>query len=274
MTLHFTDLPRPLLVGSLRNRTTAETIADMKSGESDGARAFILHLQLLDQPYRQPEELRKIFTATRYPMMAINYRCDGGPSDDERVNMLLQATRVGAKCIDLPADTFDLDSRKSLAGCTLPFAAADPEEISMRPECIDKQMQIIKQVHALDAQVLMSAHALNTHLDCTQAVSLATEMESRGADIVKIVTDCPTVDHALEMLRTTVELRKRLKVPFVYICTGPHGEIVRPLAPLLGSMLVFGHHDYHERANLRKQLLGNLRELYRIIPWRIDDYLE
>lgn len=270
----FTNLPRPLLVGSLRNRNTAETIADIKNCEADGARAFILHIQMLDPEYRRSEELKKIFSATSYPVMAIYYRWGNDLKDEERVSALLEAVRFGAGCMDLPADTFDADSQASLEGCALPFAKANPKEISMRPECILKQKQIVDQAHSLGAQVLMSAHVLNTHLNCEEALSLAQEIESRGADIVKIVTACPSVDHALEMLRTTVELKRKLKVPFLYICTGPHGAFIRPLAPLLGSMLVLGHHEYNERSNIFKQLLGNMRELYRIIPWRIEDNQE
>lgn len=274
MKVNFTDLPRPLLVGSLRHANVAGAIADIKASESDGARAFILHIQLLDEEHRRPESLRKVFASTRYPVMAINYRREGGPSDEQRMDMLLDAVRAGASCIDLPANTFDADSRRSLEDCPLPFAAVNPDEISMRPDCVMKQRRHIEQAHALGAQVLMSAHALNTQLNCEQALSLALEMESRGPDMIKIVTSCSSVDHALEMLLTMVSLRRKLKVPFVYICTGPHGELVRPMAPLLGAMLVFGHHDYTERSNTSKQLLANMRELYRIIPWRIDEYPE
>lgn len=274
MKVKFTDLPRPLLVGSLRHADAARTIADIKASELDGARAFILHIQRLDEEYRRPEELRRVFASTRYPVMAINYRREGGASDEQRVELLLDAVRVGASCIDLPADTFDGDSRRSLEGCSLPFAAADPSEVSMRSDCVAKQKQTIEKVRALGAQVLLSAHCLQTHLNRGQALSLALEMESRGPDMIKIVTNCPTVDHAMEMLLTVVALKRKLRVPFVYICTGPHGELVRPMAPLLGAMLVFGHHDYTERSNTSKQLLANMREFYRMIPWRMNEYPE
>ncbi|NLW86265.1 MAG: type I 3-dehydroquinate dehydratase [Planctomycetes bacterium] len=273
MTPKFTDLPRPLLVGSLRHRTTARTIADIKACQEDGARAFILHIQRLDDECRKAAELSKIFAATRHPVMAINYRVPDGPSDEDRLTKLLEAARAGAACIDLPGDIFDADSRGSLKNCPLPFGAANPEEISMRPKCIEKQKLAIEQAHALGAQVLMSTHCLGAALDCSQAVALAIEIESRGADIVKIVTACPSVDHALEMLRTMVELKRTLRVPFVYICTGPHGQLIRPLAPLLGSMLVFGHHEYDENSNMAKPLLSDLREFYRIMQWRVDDHI-
>ena len=192
--------------------------------------------------------------------------------DNGQIRVLFEAVEAGAACVDIRADAFDPDPQSSLAECGMPFAAAKPVQISMCTECIHRQKACIEQVHAMGAEALLSAH-VQTHFTCEQAVSLALEMESRGPDIVKIVTDCPDVDQALEMLRSTVELKKRLKVPFLYICTGPHGDIIRPLAPLFGSLLVFGHHDYSEMSNIHKPLLGNLREFYRIIPWRIDDYM-
>lgn len=274
MKADFVNSPRPLLVGSLRNRTTAQTIADIRNSELDGAQAFILHIQLLDEQYREPDELKKIFASTCFPVMAIYYRSGNALTDEARADAMLKAVHAGASCVDLPANTFDSDSQDSLTGCTLPFAAANPKEISMRWTTIGQQQEYIEQVHSLGAHVLMSAHIMPAHLNGEQALSLAQEMASRGADIVKIVTTCPSVEHALEMLQVMVELKKKLAVPFVYLCTGPHGALVRPLGPMFGSMLVFGHHDYNEYSNPSKQLLSNMREFYRIMPWRVDDYLE
>ena len=124
----------------------------------------------------------------------------------------------------------------------------------MNPVYVNKQKECIDKAHSMGAEVLMSAH-VRTHLDCEQTVSLAVEIQSRGVDIVKIVTTCPSVEHILEMLRTTIELKKRIRVPFLYICQGPYACLSRYLGPLFGSMLAFGHHDYTEMSNVNKQLL-------------------
>ena len=50
-------------------------------------------------------------------------------------------------------------------------------------------------------------------MNCEQVVELAKEMESRGPDAVKIVTVALNEDDLIEAMKTTVELKKTLKVP-------------------------------------------------------------
>ena len=57
----------------------------------------------------------------------------------------------------------------------------------MKPEAIKRQRQVIDEVHRLKGEILMSAHT-RVHLSVEQCVSMAKEMESRGADIVKVVS--------------------------------------------------------------------------------------
>ena len=201
--------------------------------------------------------------------MAIYYPPKNEERNDEyRISVQMEAVRSGFSSVDLRADTFDCDSRKSLEGCKASFASANPAEISMRPDVIEKQKQTIYEFHEMGAEVLMSAH-VQVELLTEQAISLAKEIESRGADIVKIITACHNPEHALTMLNTMAALKKELKVPFLYGCFGPHSRMMRPLSPLFGSMLVFGHHQYNALSNFEKPLLKDMKELYRIINWNM-----
>ena len=181
----------PLLVGSIRQPSPIEAIADIKNCECDGAQAFILHIQLLEEQYRSFDCFKQIASSTALPIMAINYPTESEADDEFLTAVQIQALSAGFSAVDIRANTFDYDSRSSLEGCKVAFASANPKEISMRPDVINKQKQTIEKFHKTGAQVLISAH-VSVELSEEQAMSLALEMQSRGADIVKIITDCQT----------------------------------------------------------------------------------
>ena len=264
----FTKIPRPVLVSSLRHRTVDEVIADIRLSEAQGAQAFLLHIQLLNEEYKNAEALKKIFDATDLPVMAINYRTEGQRDDEKLTALLLDAVRVGAAAIDLPLDTFDCHAQKSLKLTDLPFAAANPKQVSMLESAVARQKDLIAQVHDLGAEVLLSAH-VETPLTAAQGVSLAAEMQSRGADIVKIITWCNTHEQALEILHTDALLDKKLSVPYLYQCGGAYGALVRLIAPLFGSSLVLCHAEYGELSNCEKPLLTDVKKVHDGIKWRL-----
>lgn len=268
MSKTFLGHNRPILVGSIRQPTAKDVLADIKNCEHDGADAFILHIQLMEEEYHNFDCLKQIADSTSLPIMAINYPNGSGQTDEERTQIQKEAVRAGFACVDICANTFDHDSRSSLTGCRAAFAAANPAEISMRPEIIEKQKQTIYEFHEMGSEVLMSAH-VQVELSEEQALSLALEIESRGADIVKIIADCRSPEQALHMLNTTVTLKKHLKVPFLYGCSGYHGRMLRPLSPLFGSMLVFGHHQYTALSNFHKPLLKDMKKFFQIVDWNM-----
>jgi 3-dehydroquinate dehydratase len=270
MDKSFASLSHPLVVGSIRQSCPEDAVKDIKAAEQDGAHAFILHIQLLAEQYRTYEALRTITLSTNCPIMAIYYKGGGDDSDEHKVKVQMEAVRAGFSSVDLRADLFDSNPHTSLTDCTRSFARACPNEVSMDVTAIQKQKALIEELHNIGAEVLMSAH-VSVELSQEQAVDLALEIRSRGADIVKIITSCKSTDQLLEMLRTTVVLKKRLEVPYVYCCNGEHGALLRPIAPLFGSMLVFGHHEYGALSNKEKPLLEDINELYRIIKWRMPE---
>lgn len=257
-----------LLTGSLRQRMKDMVLADIKNCEGDGADSFILHIQYLKKEVQCFEAFQEMADSTPYPIMAINYRSENGPGDEERIAVQKEAIRAGFACVDMPADLFDPDSRSSLSVCNKAFAAANPKEISMRPHIIEKQENAIADFHQSGAEVLLSAHVY-VELSEEEAISLALEMQSRGADIVKIITACNSPEQALTILETTAALKRTLKVPFLYGCYGPHSKLTRPVSTLFGSMLIFGHHDYAELSNRDKPLLKDMKEFQRIIKWNM-----
>ncbi|MFA5561821.1 MAG: type I 3-dehydroquinate dehydratase [Eubacteriales bacterium] len=245
MKKSFSQQSLPMVVGSVKHKNANDVIAEILKAEADGAKAFTVTIQLLQAAYHTFESYKSIAGATDYPVMGINYRTNGGPDDEQRIEMLREAVRAGFRSVDIPAYSYDYDTQSSLSLCTLPFASAYPKEISMRPQVIAKQKELIKEFKEMGAEVLMSAH-VGVELSLEQAVSLALEMQSRGADIVKIITDCKSEEKQLEILQTNLALKKLLSVPFVYTCSGKYSHFIRYNAPLFGTMLVFANQAYGE----------------------------
>ena len=84
----------------------------------------------------------------------------------------------------------------------------------------------------------MSAHT-RVHLSIEQAVSMAKEIESRGPDMVKVVSADFSFEDLLDTMRSTIEIKKILQIPFIMMSHGEHSKIGRVVCPMLGSMLAF-----------------------------------
>ena len=272
MTLSFSEMPRPLIVGSMSRRSEQDAIDYIKASEGDGAKAFTFGIQNLEEKYRNEQSFKRIAASTEYPIMAIYYRNGDNLKlpDCERLDILEKAVKGGFRSVDLPMYLFDENPADSLKTCKLSFADACPKEVSMKPEAVDKQKNTVGRFKALGAEVLVSAH-VEVELRLEQAVSLALEMESRGADIVKIVTACDTSEHALEILQTNLELKKELKVPSIYTCSGYHGKLIRRTAPLFGTMLVFSNHEYGELSVAEMPLIRDMVHFYKLTEWRAEN---
>lgn len=268
---NFSKMKGPAIIDSIRMETKEQAIEEIKRAQKQGAQGFLLHIQFMEKKYRNACDIREIISHSDKPVMALNYRKDGEDNDHEKLSsLLLEAVDNGASAVDMWCDMFDYDSISSLDGCDLPFAKRKPKEVSMRREIIEKQKQFIKIVHDKGAEVLVSAH-IGVELSVEEGVSLAKEIESRGADIVKIISNCNSPEQALTILRTDIELKKELKVPYLYQCGGKYGRLIRYIAPLFGSKMALCHSEYGNVTNHEKPLIDNVKKVYDIIKWRIDE---
>ena len=84
----------------------------------------------------------------------------------------------------------------------------------------------------------MCAHT-RVHLSVEEAVSMAKEMEARGADIAKVVSVNTNYEDLLDSMRATLEIKNALGIPFIMMSHGEHSKIGRVVCPILGSMLAF-----------------------------------
>lgn len=252
------------IVSSLRVRTPSEAIYDIEDGEKQGAQGFLLHVELMDERYRTAESIEKIVKAATKPVMILNYRTAEN-SDDEELNALkLAGVKAGAAAVDLPLNSFDNDCRKSLEGCRASFVSANPDEVSMNPAAIEKQKAFIAKVREAGGEVLVSAH-VGTMLTRTQGADLAKEIESRGADYVKIIVCAQSTDDVAEIYDTIRELKRTLNKPFLYQTYGLYGKLVRPTAWMFGSGMILCHNRYTELSNREKPLIADVKRVKELL---------
>ena len=263
------QLKRPFVVGVLRGRSADDDIANILNSECEGADAFDLHIHWLPENERDEKTLKRIFSVTKKPCLALFYRENtpfNSPAADEetRIAGLIRALKCGAAGVDIQADFFDPDPKSSLVGSELPFAEKKPNEVTLRPEAVQKQIGLIDSIHSMGKEVLLSAH-VGVELSKDEIVSLALEMEKRGPDIVKLVTPCADDDYdrAIELLSAINELKKQLHTPFVCLGTGTAGRLTRITGAMLGNCLVFANLRYESNSTPTQPLIRSAATILR-----------
>ena len=242
----------PDLVCSLNNPEKSEIIATMRNAVFDGADGFLLHIEALNQEYRNKESLNEIFKyAEDKPVLALDYRREGR-TDAENASMLIEAIDAGADYIDVFADMFDAHEGICYTDDT---------------EAVKKQKEVIEKAHSMGGRVMTSAHIFN-FVEPDKVLEMALNLESRGADIVKIAAQVTSEDELLRGIYLTTQLRKNLKVPFLHICMGQYGKVHRVIAPLFGSCMVLCVQQYTAYSHKDKPLLRAVREIYGNLDYK------
>lgn len=225
-----------------------DCIAVMRNAVYDGADAFYIHLDHLDPGCWNPADLRKIFDyAGDKPVIALFYRRKKLPlyTDDELLEVLFMAVEAGASMCDVMGDIFD----------------PSPRQLSLKPEIVDRQKRLIDKIHAMGAEVLMSSHT-GDFMTAEETIAHARAMESRGADMIKIVVSSQSEEEMYEAFRITTLMKRELKVPFLHICGGQSGKLHRAIAPLFGSSMVLCVQAYTSGSSREQTLLRATRAVY------------
>ncbi len=239
MKCSLAKLPAPVLAGVVRERNAAAAIAEIINCTYDGAGMIDLHMSCLEQT--DTETLRKIISASRLPILALNYNRtwdwqDANLSEEERTASFLRAVEAGAAGVDIQGYTFHRPSKEGFCGQDkYSFTKGNPKEIVTDADIISKQCEFIRRVHHAGAEVLLSCHP-GIFMNRQQVVELALFLEERNPDIIKIVTTTSTEEEALESIQTMVELKKAVKTPVSYHTSSPLSRIVNPI---LGGHIAF-----------------------------------
>ena len=281
--MKLTEIPRPFICCVLIDDPTPDhLIRTIKLAEYDGAHAFDLELQGVDESHRTPDALRRVFQHTSRPVFTVfrRYRLAGDTfeaqagRDAARMQLQLDMIDAGSVGFDMELDTFDPrpgPPSGTPEGKRYTFdRSSPPREVTHDPAAVERQMRLIEEAHRRGGEVLASAHAL-TRLSPDGAVAIGRLAEERGADAVKIVQFCASYEDVVECFASTVALRRALRIPFVMMAHGEYGKLVRPVTPLLGSMLVFAIQDYTPGSFLSQPLVRASKAVLDNFDFRISD---
>jgi hypothetical protein len=245
--------------------------------EAAGAHAFELNLHTMAPEVRTQDALAPVFEASACPIFTAYRRFDFSrrepkvlaPTDDLRIGLQLSLIPAGSAGFDMELDSFD-PSIDSGGTPKEPWFNSDdglryshnpnspPREVSNDPVADRRQREVVEEARSLGGEVILSTHAL-TRLSGDAALSIGQLAKDRGADIVKIVRLCTTVEDSLETLQTNVLLARELPIPFVMMAMGEYGKITRPLAAIFGSLLVYCRESYSPDSFMEQPLIANAR---------------
>ncbi len=242
----FTEIPQPFICTILSDSNPTDSIRPIRLSDYDGTDAYEMNLMMLRKEFLNEKDLRYVFQSTVKPIIVCHYQWDyEAPLDmgeEERFELLLNAVRWGASGIDLEADAYDPSSGppewSEEARAYSLDRSSKPRDWTTDPAAIQRQREIIEEVHRLGGEVLLCAHT-RVHLSVEEAVSMAKEMEARGADIAKVVSVNTNYEDLLDSMRATLEIKNALGIPFIMMSHGEHSKIGRVVCPILGSMLAF-----------------------------------
>ena len=245
----------PKLVCMLSDTTAKETISTIRNAIFDGADGFYLDFTNLEKKHHNFNDIQNIINYTEdKPVIALNYRKQephNYTSDDELMDLLLLSASAGVSICDIMGDLYDVS----------------PLEITYNKVAIDKQKKLIDKMHKSDTKVLMSSHVMK-YLTADETISHAKALESRGADMVKIITSVISEDEMLNTFNTTALLKRELKVPFFHACNGQYCKLHRALAPVVGSSIVLCVQNYNPKTSKGQPLLRATRTVYNNLDWK------
>ena len=269
MRKSFAKVTPPMLSGVIKERTPLNAKIQIKTSECHGATGIDLHLSCLEKEFRTKEHLEYIVNSAKSPVLALNYNLayDNTIYDDteeNRTNLIFTAIEAGAAAADIQGYTFDIESktgfRKEFGHLDHSFIKGNPKEIVVDPKVIDKQMEFIEKVHHLGAEVLLSNHP-GIPMTTQQVVDLALFVEKRKPDIIKIVTVASTDEEMLEAFKTMVTLKKEVKTPVSYHCSGPKGGLTRVVNPMLGGFMCFCNDSYSHNSDMSQPLIETAKAI-------------
>ena len=264
MRMSFVKVSEPMLASVVRERTVRDACAAIKNSEYSGATGIDLHLSCLDSEFQNVECIKNIVEVSSLPILALHYSQDyeynNFETDEEsRIELLLKAVEAGVSAIDIQGYTYDLPSKNEFRpkgrNLNYSFAEVNPKEVVVDEKIIDKQCALIDKIHALGAEVLLSTHP-GVVMNCDQIVELALFIEKRKPDIIKIVTPCTNEEELIESFKTILMLKKEVKTPVTFHCSGKEGKLSRIINPILGGHMAFCIERYtassaYEQLNLK-----------------------
>ena len=242
----FLTYQKPLLCAMVQDTTPDEMICTIMNSQYDGAEAFGIQLENLLPEYRTLDHLKKIFSYCRNkPIYLTSYRSHSnkGLTDDERVEFLLLGLEAGGTLCDVEGDLYH----------------REPNELTFDPEAVAKQEALIKKIHEMGGEVLMSTH-IHDYFDEEKNLKIALEQKKRGADVVKIVNFSRTEEEQIANINTIYRLKKELDgTPFLYLVNGAESRLIRQFGARLGVCMYLCVQNYVSVSSKEQPLLRSMK---------------
>ena len=215
----------PVLTTMINNASTPKRVLELiKKGIDSGTEAFGLQIEQLEGKYRTREVFCEIFNAMDgRPAYITNYRrCSLCPdlTDDELTEQMLLAVECGAALFDMRGDLFD----------------PSPYEITYNEEAVQKQKELVKTVHSMGAEVLMSSHILE-FLPSDKVFELCLTHAERGVDVSKIVSNASDDRQLDDTFKASIMLKEKAPVKTLFLCNGAKSRLHRMVGPMIGSCM-------------------------------------
>lgn len=242
----FLQYDKPLLTVMLQCENPDTAIYRIRKSLGLGADAYGLQVESLKPEYHHPDTYKKIFSEMQgRPIYVTNYRSanNAGRSDDVLAEGLLTLADAGATLCDVMGDLYD----------------PQPDQIARDAAAIERQEQLIRELHRRGVEVLMSSH-LYHFAPADKVLEIAVEQKRRGADIIKIVTGADTMEQQIENLRITNLLKQELGAPFLFL-SGGKSSIHRRVGMRLGCCMCLCVYEHDALSTKAQPLLTEAKAM-------------
>lgn len=216
----------------------------MDKSSPKGAEAYGIQFEQMKSEFRNQETYKELFSYSKdKPIYATNYRIakNEGKSDEVLAKELVELAKCGADLCDVMGDYFDRQD----------------DEVAVSKTAINKQKELIDELHNNGAKVLMSSHVFK-FTPKERVLEIALQHQECGADICKIVTGADTMEQQLENLKIINMLKENLKIPFLFLCVNECG-ILRRIGGELGCCMYLCVNEYDDFATPQQPLLEDVK---------------
>lgn len=211
----------------------------------EGAEAFGMQFEQMKPEYRTREVYEELFSYSDKPLYVTNYRLKHNEekSDEKLAEELLELADCGATLCDVMGDIYD----------------RQPDEVAVSEEAIEKQMELIDELHKRGAEVLMSSHIFK-FTPAERVVEIALEHQRRGADISKIVTQADNTEEEIENLRILNLLKEKIDIPVLFLYNG-YSRVFRKISGEYGNCMYLCVYEHDEFAAGGQPLLADVKPI-------------
>ncbi len=226
---------KSLLTAMIQVNAPQDCFASVERAKQKGAEAFGFQIEQLQRRYRAEEVFRDLFEKRMagYPVYLTSYRngMSENMTDEERVEDLKLALRCGGTLADVIGDL---------------YAPCDTQ-LTFDPKAVDRQRQLIDELHEMGKEVLISSHVFR-FLTYEQVAEIAYEQIKRGADIAKIVVWSDTKEQELENIKIMEQLHREVSFPFLFLTAGKYCRVLRATGEYYGNCMTLCVEEYNELA--------------------------